>query len=113
VVAHGDFHAGQLLRCGGELAVIDFDKLCAAPPALDLATYAAHLVNGREHDLEAARTTLEAAAGGYGERPDGLDWYLATSILRRAPFPFRYLNEDWPDLVEGMVGAAEEALDAD
>jgi phosphotransferase family enzyme len=113
VVAHGDFHAGQLLRRGGELAVIDFDELCAAPPALDLATYAAHLVNGRDRDLDAARTVLEAAAGGYGERPDALDWYLATSILRRVPFPFRYLHVDWPDLVVGMVGAAEEVLNAD
>jgi hypothetical protein len=113
VVAHGDFHAGQLLRRGGELAMIDFDKLCVAPPALDLATYAAHLVNGRDGDLEAARDVLEAVLGGYRERPDGLDWYLATSILRRAPFPFRYLDEDWPDLVGGMVGAAEEVLDAD
>jgi hypothetical protein len=109
VVAHGDFHAGQLLSRGGRLAVIDFDELCAAPPALDLATYAAHLVHGRGGELEAARIVLETAAGGYGERPDALDWYLATSILRRAPFPFRYLDEDWPDLVEGMVGAAEEA----
>jgi len=113
LAAHGDFHAGQLLRQRDKLAVIDFDELCAALPALDLATYAAHLVRGRDGDLDAAWAALDALVDGYGERPEALAWYLATSILRRAPFPFRCQDEHWLNLLEGMVGAAEAALDAE
>ena len=110
VPSHGDFHAKQLLRHHGVLAVIDFDEICAAPAALDLATFAAHVVRGDTDDLAQALTALDSLAEGYGDRPDGLSWYLATSILRRAPIPFRYLDEQWPERMEGMMLAAETAL---
>lgn len=110
VPSHGDFHAGQLLDTGKELAVIDFDEMLRAPPALDPATYAAHVVRGEDGDLPAARAALDALLEAYGDRPDATSWYLATSILRRAPFPFRFLDEHWPERVEAMVDAAEEAL---
>jgi aminoglycoside phosphotransferase (APT) family kinase protein len=110
VPSHGDFNARQLLLVGGELAVTDFDELCLAPAALDLATYVAYLVYGRPSDLEAAETVLEDLVTAYGERPPEMSWYLATMILRRAPRPFRYQEPDWRARVEGMVDAAEEAL---
>jgi ABC-type multidrug transport system fused ATPase/permease subunit len=110
VHSHGDFHAGQLVDDGRELAVIDFDEMCLAPPALDLATYAAHVVRGAPEDGAAAAMVLDGLLDGYADRPDGLAWYLATAILRRAPFPFRYLDERWEERVDAMVGAAEEAL---
>src|SRR5207248_160901 len=40
VLAHGAFHAGELLREDDRLAVVDFDDVCRAPAALDLATFA-------------------------------------------------------------------------
>jgi hypothetical protein len=46
---------------------------------------------------------------GYGERPEGLPWYLATMMLRRAPHPFRRFEPEWPDRIEAMVRAAELA----
>ena len=52
--AHGDYHSNQLLEIDGGLAVIDFDEMCAAAAALDLASYAAHHVNGGEGDMTAA-----------------------------------------------------------
>lgn len=111
VTSHGDFHAGQLLDEGsGPLTVLDFDEICLAPDSLDLATYAAHLVRGGVEDLAMAREALERMVQGYGKRPAGIDWYLATSILRRAPFPFRYLDEHWPDLIEARVEAGASAL---
>jgi aminoglycoside phosphotransferase (APT) family kinase protein len=110
VPSHGDFHEGQLL-CGRDgAAVIDFDEMTAAPQALDLATYAAHQLWGEEGELAAARAVLEELAEGYGERPEGLDWYLAALILRRSSHPFRRMRPDWPERVEAMVNAAEEAL---
>jgi hypothetical protein len=110
VPSHGDFHAGQLLCAGDEVAVIDFDEMRAAPPALDLATYAAHELWGEEDELSVARALIDELVEGYGERPEGLDWYLAAMILRRSSHPFRRMLEDWPERVEEMVRSAEEAL---
>jgi ATP-binding cassette subfamily B protein len=111
VPSHGDFNARQLLVRPDGLAVVDFDAMCLAPAALDPATYAGHLVLGRPDDLAEAEEVLEELLEGYGDRPLGLPWYLATCILRRSPWPFRYLDEHWPERVEGMVTASEAALD--
>jgi ATP-binding cassette, subfamily B, bacterial len=110
VPVHGDFHANQLLESDGALAVIDFDEMCAAPAALDFSSYAAHLINGDVDDLEAANVALDGLAQGYGGRPRAVSWFLATSILRRSPFPFRFMEPEWPRRIESMVAAAEEAL---
>jgi ATP-binding cassette, subfamily B, bacterial len=107
VPTHGDFNARQLLVTQDGLAVVDFDAMCLAPPALDPATYAAYLVLGGENDLDEAGEVLEELLEGYGDHPLGVSWYLATCILRRSPRPFRYLDEHWPERVEGMVSAAE------
>jgi aminoglycoside phosphotransferase (APT) family kinase protein len=111
VLSHGDFHAGQLLVSPDGLAVVDLDALGLAPAALDPATYAARLVFGGPDDLDDASEVLEELLQGYGGRPPGLSWYLATSILRHSRAPFRYLDEHWPERVERMVAAAETALD--
>jgi ATP-binding cassette subfamily B protein len=107
VPSHGDFNARQLLVSPEGLAVVDFDALCRAPAALDLATYAAYVVLGEEHAHERAGEVLGSLLDGYGERPPALDWYLATCLLRRAARPFRYFEPDWPERVGGMLAAAE------
>jgi hypothetical protein len=111
VLSHGDFIARQLLVTPDGLAVVDLDAMSLAPAALDPATYAAHLVFGGPDDLDKALAALEELLEGYGGRPPGLSWYLATCILRHARSPFRYLDEHWPERAEGMVTAAEAALD--
>jgi Ser/Thr protein kinase RdoA (MazF antagonist) len=110
VLSHGDFNARQLIVVGTELAVTDFDEMCLAPAALDLATFSAYLVRGEHEDLDAALGGMEALLEGYGARPKGLPWYLATMLLRRAPRPFRYMEPAWPQGVKAMVARAEEAL---
>jgi ABC-type multidrug transport system fused ATPase/permease subunit len=110
VPSHGDFHARQLLECDGGLVLIDLDRACAAPAALDASSFAAHLINEGRPDLDAARVALERLLAGYGTRPPGMSWYLATAILRRAPNPFRALHEQWPDRVASLVDAAADAL---
>ncbi|MGH8984317.1 MAG: ABC transporter transmembrane domain-containing protein [Acidimicrobiia bacterium] len=110
VLAHGDFHAGQLLDADDHLVLVDLDELGTGPAGLDLATYPAHLVDGAPEDTARAYEALDRLVAGYGCRPDDLDWYLAAAILRRAPFPLRRSPEpDWPDKVEVMVAAAEAA----
>jgi ABC-type cobalamin/Fe3+-siderophores transport system ATPase subunit len=110
VPSHGDYSPHQLLDVGGDLALIDCDEFCAAPAALDLATYASYLVRGEPHGLHATWDAIDALLNGYGREPDAFRWYLATSILRRAPAPFRRQEDGWPNRVEAMVATAETAL---
>jgi hypothetical protein len=107
VTSHGDFHRGELIRRGGELAVLDVDEACRAAPARDLATYVAHAA-ARE-DVDPSRL-LDALLAGYGRRPAAVDWYLSAMLLRRAERPFHRLEEDWPARVEELVEAADRAL---
>jgi hypothetical protein len=109
VASHGDFHAGQLLRRSETLFVTDLDSMALAPPALDLATYAAHTVRGNLSDLGTAERVVDDLVVGYGAAPPGLAWYLATSILRRAAKPFRHLERQWPERVAAILEAAEAA----
>jgi hypothetical protein len=110
VPSHGDFNVSQLLDVEGALAVLDFDEACLAPRALDVASYAANLVSGRPGDLARAGDALGALLEGYGERPEGLPWYLSASLLRRAPSPFRLHKRRWLQRTESIVAAAEAVL---
>ncbi|MCB0994388.1 MAG: phosphotransferase [Acidimicrobiales bacterium] len=111
VPAHGDFNVGQLLSVPGVgLAVVDTDTLCLAPAAFDVASYAANLLSGRVRDLDEVREVVEHLVAATGERPAGLDWYLAAMTLRRADRAIRRLKRDWPERTERLVGAAEALL---
>jgi thiamine kinase-like enzyme len=111
VPSHGDFHGGQLLELvRGEYAVIDFDLLAAAAPALDVANYAGHLVAQEGLDVAAAAEVLGALTEGYGDTPADLSWYLSAAILRSARGPFKRFEHDWPERIETTIGAAEAAL---
>ena len=111
VPTHGDFNISQLLDLDGALAVLDFDEACLAPRALDVASYAANLVSGRPGDLARADDALDALLGAYGDRPEALDWFYATALLRRAPSPFRLHKKHWLARTESIVSAVEAVLD--
>lgn len=111
VLAHGDFDVEQLLEAEGELVVLDLDDVRLAPPALDLATYLADLIV-RGTDEATLATVLGRLIEGYGGRPAGLGWYVAAVTLSRAPQPFQRVLVEWPERIEAVVGAAEEALAA-
>jgi ATP-binding cassette, subfamily B, bacterial len=110
VPAHGDFHVDQLLERDGDLLVIDFDQMCLAPRALDLATYIADVVRGRPDDADAIAAVRQPLLDGYGARPAGFDWHLAAAILERAAHPFHRQVPGWPERVEATIAAAEGAL---
>jgi hypothetical protein len=109
VTSHGGFHISQLLESEGELAVIDFDGMCSAPAARDVASYVASLLDAPE-DLPAVRETLDALCDGYGHRPAGVPWHLSTLALRRARAPFAAFAPAWPEETERRLAAAEAAL---
>jgi ABC-type multidrug transport system ATPase subunit len=108
--AHGDFHVDQLIANEKRLTVIDFDEMCMAPGALDVATYAADVVRGCEEDLVYVHATLQPLCDGYGGTPAWIEWYLSSAILCRATRPFRAQTSDWPERTRAIVHAAEEAL---
>jgi hypothetical protein len=112
VPSHGDFHGGQLLELAeGGWGLIDFDLVCSAAPALDLANYAGHLVAQEGLGPSEASAVLDGLVEGYGRRPDGLSWYLGAAVLRSARGPFKRFEPDWPARMETTVAAAEAALD--
>jgi ABC-type multidrug transport system fused ATPase/permease subunit len=110
VTSQGNFGSDQLRVHGCDVLLVDFNDMCLAPPALDVATYAAKVAHGRPDD-EAPATALDAVLEGYGDRPEALDWYLATAILTRSTHPFRRQVPDWPERIDGLVRTAMEALD--
>jgi aminoglycoside phosphotransferase (APT) family kinase protein len=107
VPAHGDFHVDQLLAGEDAIAVVDFDGLCLAAPALDLAAFAADVVRGRPADAAAVGEVLSRLLDGYGSRPGALDWHLTAALLARAAHPFQRQADGWPERVEAMLSAAE------
>lgn len=113
VPAHGDFDADQLVETEeADHVVLDFDDVCLAPPALDLATYLADVVRGRDLDLTAIENVSERLLAGYGGRPPALEWYLGAIVLARAPHPFQRFVPGWPERVAGIVRTAEAVIAA-
>ncbi len=110
VPAHGDFHPDQLLLAPGAITLVDFDELCRAAPALDLATYAADVARGRDDDRERLAAVLDGLLAGFGARPAALEWHLAAALLGRAAHPFQRQVPDWPERTERTLGAAEASL---
>lgn len=108
--SHGDFHVDQLIADEDRLVVIDFDGMCKAPAALDVATYAADVVRGRKEDLKRVYGVLDPLCVGYGSTPDYMAWYLATAILCRVTHPFRAQTSGWRERMETMVHASEGAV---
>lgn len=110
VPCHGDFDVRQLLELDSDFGMVDFDRMSTAQPALDLASYVSYVAD--HGGLSEAAATLDALADGYGRRPEGVAWYLANVLLRRARIPFRRFMDGWPELIEARVAVAEAALHA-
>ncbi len=107
VACHGDFQRKQLLDTPHGLAVVDVDHLCAAPAALDFASYAACLYGGCRTELDDVRAALEGLRDGYHATPPALAWTFACAVLRRSRQPFHRLEPDWPDGIEAKIATAE------
>jgi ABC-type multidrug transport system fused ATPase/permease subunit/aminoglycoside phosphotransferase (APT) family kinase protein len=99
VLSHGDFTPSQVLLDGRTPAVVDFDTLCWADPALDLGRYLAHLdLLARKLGGPSVTTLVENLTneflGGYGEATartasgaaavDRIEFFKATTLMRTA-----------------------------
>ena len=110
VPSHGDFHERQVTATPAGPGLVDFDHMCLAEPAYDLCTFAAHRVRGDPEDLQKTRAAIDDLSLGYGATPAGIDWYLPLAIIRRTPFPFRFLEPDWPARIARMLDVAQSLL---
>ncbi|WOF21768.1 aminoglycoside phosphotransferase family protein [Microbacterium betulae] len=102
VLSHGDWSPDQVLVGGGDVRVIDLDRVVVAPPERDLATF---LVCGGD----AAMLDGYRAAGGSFDA-DAIAGWQALAQLQRAVEPFRRGSDAWPEELEHAVARAEELI---
>ena len=111
---HGDFHCGQVLLAK-DAGLCDFDRACAGPIAMDLASFHAHAVaEDATGGADFARAFVEAYAA-VGELPSAREvaWWNAAALARMAASPFRSLQADWPTACERLLDCAKsEAKEA-
>ena len=119
VLAHCDLHDGQLLDQGDALALLDFDQLACADPALDPGNLSAHLhlrALQRFPGADAATATaavlaLRAGLGrdaepGFARR---LAFYHGACLLRLA-LVYR-LRPRWYKLAPGLIEEGMRCLE--
>jgi ABC transporter len=108
VAAHGGYSVEKLVHGKDGFALRGLHQAGVMSPAADLSSYAAAALDGRPGDADRARRILDDLTYGYGGRPEGLAWYLATAIIRRATTPFREQTRDWPARTQALIAAAED-----
>jgi aminoglycoside phosphotransferase len=111
--AHGDMHRGQvLLGDDGRAGLVDFDRACAAPAALDLASAFAHDVVADPQHGGVAAQRFQAAYARCRPLPAAaeLAWWQAAALLRAATAPFRALRPDWRSAAATLLEQAAQAV---
>ena len=117
---HGDFSANQVLVGAQEVAIIDLDWACCGDPADDLGNFIAQAERyALRHELSPKRVALlkHALVEGYtqatnGPLPERIGLYTAVEVFRRARFPFRAREPDWPQRTEALLDRAATLLNA-
>lgn len=96
VLAHGDFHCGQVL-VNGSVALCDLDRSGPAGAVVDLASMHAHafLAAGDAGSQFASGFTKAALAAGAQVGARELEWWVAAALVRAALAPFRRLSGEW------------------
>lgn len=107
---HGDFHCGQVLLAD-DAGLCDFDRACAGPLAMDLASFHAHAVAEDETGGASFAGAFVEAYGRGGQLPPAREiaWWNAAALARMAASPFRSLRADWPQACERLLAHAAEA----
>ena len=114
---HGDFTAGQILFDGASCGLIDFDSVCQAEPALDIAQFITYLTVGGQKSKRTAEETAAlfadlagrfmqrycAAAGYAGAAAQLLETRVA---LYRSVSMLRRVLRSWQKLKPGRISGA-------
>ena len=117
---HGDFSANQVLVSEHEVAIIDLDWACYGDPADDLGNFIAQveaLALCGEVSAGRVERVRDALLQGYAhaanrQPPERIGLYTALKVFRRARFPFRTREADWPQRTEALLDRAEAILEA-
>jgi len=114
VLAHGDLHPEQVLLTVDGAGLVDFDRACIAPIALDLANLHAQCVAA---DLVRGAAVASRFAADYARhRPlppaRELSWWNACALIRSATTPFRALQRNWAVAALARLEHAAAALRA-
>ncbi|MDZ7727917.1 MAG: phosphotransferase [Dehalococcoidia bacterium] len=117
-VIHGDLYEGQVMvGADFSLALLDLDDLGMGDPALDAASFCAHLLALADTHPAAAPRILAyrallrerfLARFDVGER--GFAARESLVMLQLASGPFRVLEERWPERVRRRVELAQGLL---
>ena len=115
---HGDFSANQVLIGGQQVAIIDLDWACYGDPGGDLGNFIAQAERkALRDDLSPSRVERLRVAllEGYAlatkrPLPERIGLYTAAEVFRRAGFPFRAGEPDWPQRTESLLERAEAIL---
>jgi hypothetical protein len=107
---HGDFHCGQVLL-GNDAGLCDFDRACAGPIGMDLASFHSHAVAEDPRGGAAFSDAFVEAYAKTGAMPSAREiaWWNAAALVRMAASPFRSLQADWPQACERLLAAAAVA----
>ena len=115
---HGDFSANQVLVEPSRVAIIDLDWACYGDAADDLGNFIAQAeriaLRGELSPSQVERIRA-ALLEGYaqvtaGAVPPGIGLYTAVQVFRRARFPFRAREPEWPRRIEALLERAAELL---
>ena len=117
---HGDFSAKQVIVGLPEVAIIDLDWACTGDPSDDLGNFIAqaerYALRG-ELTRQRVESFGDALLEGYAEAterrlPQGIGLRTAVQLFRRARFPFRTREPDWPQRTEALLNRAATLLTA-
>ena len=110
-ITHGDFHLGQVITGNGPPCFVDLDGAGRGYAAHDLGSFLAHL-----HEIGAPRELSGAFLNAYEDvteqpiDPPLIQITTTAALFRRAIFPFRRLEEEWPDTIRDRLNAVEDLL---
>ncbi len=105
---HGDFHIGQMLLCGDEVYVFDFDSFTAGDPEKDLAEFIVALLF-QAYEPAFARQLALALMDAYGAqarwkiRIDHLRWYALVEFVTRCWRFYRQQQTGWDGALQRGV----------
>ncbi|MBL8695754.1 MAG: hypothetical protein JNJ88_16800 [Planctomycetes bacterium] len=114
VVVHGDFHPGQCVLQGEEVALLDLDSIGVDVPERDAGHYLAALAARRTAGLISERTFVsatEAFRHGFGAfDPNRLAFEESLALLEHALSPLRRLEASGVEMARELVEQAHGRL---
>jgi len=117
---HGDFSAGQVLVDGPRMGLIDFERLSAGDPLIDLGSFLARLESEADASALSPEWVGRSAAqfldtylelADVDVNPAAVKWHRRVALSRLAIHAVRHLKPGWPDRALRFVERAAAIVD--